>query len=162
MDVIGVDKEKGIIPYGLEKSLVEVITIEEIPEHIQDVDYLIFALPALKIEPILNHNLLQKFKKGIVIVNVGRGNIIDEEVLCQGIRERIIDGAALDVWNHEPLEENASVYHDSFLRERILSYCHKAVCHELQMEDRIKCFHSVIKALNQGKIACEVDLFQGY
>lgn len=36
-------------------------------------------------------------KKGVVIVNVGRGNIINEDDLAWGIKEGIIHGAALDV-----------------------------------------------------------------
>ena len=39
----------------------------------------------------------------MIIINVGRGGVIDEKVLFEGIRQGKINGAALDVWNEEPL-----------------------------------------------------------
>ena len=41
-------------------------------------------------------------KKGVKIVNCARGGIIDERALCQAIRDGIVSGCALDVYQDEP------------------------------------------------------------
>ncbi len=60
------------------------------------------------------HHLIGKdelcmMKKTAVIVNVGRGSVIDEAALAQAIDSGIIAGAALDVFSEEPPEESAPV-----------------------------------------------------
>lgn len=57
-------------------------------------------------------------------MNVGRGNVIDENALFKGIKEGIISGAALDVWNKEPLSKDHPFYLDAVLNEKIITYCH--------------------------------------
>ena len=65
------------------------------------------------------------------MVNVGRGNVIDESVLLEGLKKDIVKGAALDVWQSEPLPKDHEIYQDEKLNKKILNYCHKADCHEL-------------------------------
>ena len=48
-------------------------------------------------------------KKTAVIVNVGRGSIIDEKALCDAINDGEIAGAALDVYSEEPPRKDAGV-----------------------------------------------------
>lgn len=78
MDIIAMDKDKGKIPAGMEGIVKDVITAKEVPDYVHDLDYLFFAMPGVDIPPILNSNLLKKLKKGVIVVNVGRGNVIDE------------------------------------------------------------------------------------
>ena len=94
------DKEEGVIPYGLENGVKEVITLDQISEKISEMDYVFFSLPNIKHPYILDKNMLQKLKKGVIIVKIGRSKVIDEEALFEGIKRDIIHGAALDVWNN--------------------------------------------------------------
>jgi phosphoglycerate dehydrogenase-like enzyme len=43
--------------------------------------------------------------KGAVIVNVGRGSIIDERALYEGLRDRVLRGACIDTWYRYPDRE---------------------------------------------------------
>ena len=45
-------------------------------------------------------------KKTAVIVNVGRGAIIDEAALAKALNDKVIAGAGLDVFSREPLHES--------------------------------------------------------
>ncbi len=50
---------------------------------------------------IIGFDSLPKLKKGVMILNTSRGGLIDAEALLQGIKERIIGGACLDVYEEE-------------------------------------------------------------
>ncbi|RSL73982.1 hypothetical protein CEP53_000605 [Fusarium sp. AF-6] len=45
---------------------------------------------------------LQSMRHDAVLVNVGRGGLVDETALVQALRQRLIHGAATDVFEHEP------------------------------------------------------------
>ena len=53
---------------------------------------------------MLNKNSLQHMKKGVKIINVGRGPLIDENALINGLDNGIIHSAALDVFEREPFQ----------------------------------------------------------
>jgi phosphoglycerate dehydrogenase-like enzyme len=49
-------------------------------------------------------------KPGAVVINVGRGPVIDEAAMVRALTERRIQGAALDVFDQEPLPEGHPFY----------------------------------------------------
>jgi D-3-phosphoglycerate dehydrogenase / 2-oxoglutarate reductase len=55
---------------------------------------------------LVNDDLLAKAKPGLRIVNVARGGIIDEDALARAIESGHLGGAALDVFDTEPLTES--------------------------------------------------------
>ena len=48
-------------------------------------------------------------KKGISIINVGRGPIIEESALLDALNKGIVKSAALDVFEEEPLPLNSKL-----------------------------------------------------
>lgn len=67
-------------------------------------DILILLLPLTKkTKYILNSKTLAKVKKGICIINAGRGPLIDDEALITFIDNGTVAGATLDVFVTEPL-----------------------------------------------------------
>jgi len=52
---------------------------------------------------LLGASDLQQMKPTAYLVNTSRGPIVDEDALVAALRERTIAGAALDVFDHEPL-----------------------------------------------------------
>src|SRR5256714_1853231 len=59
---------------------------------------------------LVNRNSLKQFKKGAILINYARGEVVDLEALEQAIKEEQISGAAIDVYPVEP-EKNG----DSFV-----------------------------------------------
>ena len=45
-------------------------------------------------------------KEKAVLINCSRGEVVNDEDLIKALREKVIAGAALDVFDQEPLEEN--------------------------------------------------------
>lgn len=50
---------------------------------------------------MINASAIDKMKPGVMIVNTGRGGLIDTEALIQGLKSRKIGSAALDVYEEE-------------------------------------------------------------
>ena len=50
---------------------------------------------------IISAEALEKFKKGVVILNTSRGALVDAEALLQGIKSRKVGAACLDVYEEE-------------------------------------------------------------
>jgi D-3-phosphoglycerate dehydrogenase len=58
---------------------------------------------------LINETVIRSFKKGSILINYARGEVVDLEALSAAIREKRISGAAIDVYPWEP-EKNG----DSF------------------------------------------------
>ncbi len=54
-------------------------------------------------------NVFQRMRRSALIVNTSRGQIVDTESLCSALREGFIAGAALDVYELEPLPEQSAL-----------------------------------------------------
>ena len=73
-------------------------------------DWFILALPSdTGTDDFLDARLIRRLPKKCVVVNVGRGNAVDEEALLAAIGEGRLAGAYLDVFKHEPTALNPGV-----------------------------------------------------
>ena len=81
------------------------------PERIEEADFIVLtsALTPSSFH-MLNGEILSRVKKGVRVINVGRGPLIKEVDLEDALRSEIVYSAALDVFEVEPLPL------DSFLR----------------------------------------------
>jgi glyoxylate reductase len=114
---VGLARRKNWIRYG------------ELAECLREADYVTLHVPLLREGEskvptwhLLNERTLQEMKKSAYLVNTSRGPVVDEHALAKALREGWIAGAALDVFEHEPLPA------DSPLRDPAI-------------EDRCRLFH---------------------
>lgn len=78
------------------------------PEKIQEADFLVITCSLNKNNyHMINKSIFDKVKKGLRIVNVARGPIIDEEELIKALKSEKIYSVALDVFETEPLPINS-------------------------------------------------------
>jgi len=59
---------------------------------------------------MINKNTLKQFKKGAILINYARGEVVDLDALQQAIKEEQISGAAIDVYPVEPEKNGDSFY----------------------------------------------------
>ncbi len=50
---------------------------------------------------LINENSIRKMKEGVLLINTGRGQLVDTAALIEGLKEQRIAGAALDVYERE-------------------------------------------------------------
>lgn len=89
-----------------ESSGLEYVSLEEIWEKS---DIISLHCPLTKeTTHLINKETIGKMKKGVVILNTSRGALIDSEALLEGIKDRKIGAACLDVYE----EESDVFFHD--------------------------------------------------
>ncbi|MBE6054068.1 MAG: D-2-hydroxyacid dehydrogenase [Clostridium sartagoforme] len=106
---------------------------------------------------LINYDALKKMKDTAILVNMGRGPIVVEKDLAKAIDEELIAGAALDVFEVEPIkEDNPLILVNN--KERLILTPHIAWA---SVEARNRLFKEVIlniKAFYNGEIRGRVEI----
>ena len=75
------------------------------------IDVLVCAAPLTgETRHLVSDQAFAAMKPGAFVVNVGRGPVIDESALTRALLERRIAGAALDVFEQEPLPADSPLW----------------------------------------------------
>jgi phosphoglycerate dehydrogenase-like enzyme len=85
------------------------------PSHLHDMlkvsDYVLISAPGTPAtKRMIGDSEFAVMKPSAVIINIGRGSVIDEAALVRALREKRIRGAALDVFEREPLIDGHPLY----------------------------------------------------
>lgn len=81
-----------------------VVGMDKVDFILEKSDFLVLALPSTEeTQHFLNKEKINLMKKGSRLINVGRGNTVVEEALVEGLASGHLAGAALDVFEVEPL-----------------------------------------------------------
>ena len=100
MNIIAYDK------FPAKDSGLDYVPLDEIWER---ADIISFHCPLTdETRHMVNADSIAKMKKGVVLVNTSRGALIDSEALLEGIKDRQIGAACLDVYE----EESDVFFHD--------------------------------------------------
>ena len=93
------EKQKSPLPTQVKKY-----KFSQLHDFLEDIDTLIVALPLTSLtNRMIKRDELKALDSSGLIVNISRGDIIDEESLYNALKDRIIQGAAIDVWyNYSP------------------------------------------------------------
>ena len=85
------------------KSL-QVEVVDKVDDILPQADFITVHMPLTEeTRHMIGAKQLPLLKKGVRIVNCARGGLIDEDVLAEGLKSGQIGGAALDVFEVEPL-----------------------------------------------------------
>jgi len=108
MRVIGVREhvEKGK-PEGVEA----VFPPSRLDDLLRQSDYVVVAAPLIgATEKLINAARLAVMKRDAFLINVGRGPQVDDAALIEALRSRRLAGAALDVFEQEPLPADSPMW----------------------------------------------------
>lgn len=86
-------------------------TVDALDDLLPTADMVICALPKTpETEHLLNARRLSVMKRDALLVNVGRGSVIDTEALTGQLENKRLYGAVLDVFEQEPLCESSPLW----------------------------------------------------
>ncbi len=92
---------------------VELVALDQV---VAESDFLAIHLPKTPDTiGLINRDLLLKAKPTLRLINVARGGIVDEADLAECLRDGVIAGAALDVFDNEPISESPLFEIDSVI-----------------------------------------------
>ena len=84
----------------------EVLPMSRLDEVLPDADLLALTLPGTShTNNLLSAARIASMKKSAFLINVGRGNCIDQDALIRALNEGTLAGAALDVFRTEPIPQ---------------------------------------------------------
>ena len=93
-----------------ERSTTDIRQAKALSPLLRRADWFILALPSdTGTDDFLDARLIRRLPKKCVVVNVGRGNAVDEDALLAAIKEGRLAGAYLDVFKHEPTALNPKI-----------------------------------------------------
>jgi phosphoglycerate dehydrogenase-like enzyme len=96
---------------GAKTDDARIYPLEQLREMLSVCDHVLIATPLTpETKGMIGEAELSAMKSSAVIVNVGRGPVIVEEALIAALEQRRIRGAALDVFDKEPLPEGHPFY----------------------------------------------------
>jgi phosphoglycerate dehydrogenase-like enzyme len=86
-------------------------TAGDLDELLPHADSVVLTLPLTdETRGLLDRRRLRSMRKGSILVNVGRGAVVDEEALVEALRDGHLRGAALDVFAQEPLPPESPLW----------------------------------------------------
>lgn len=156
MKVIGIRNDVSNKPEFVD----EVYTSEEMDHVLPEADYIILALPSTnETEKFLNEDRFNKMKNTARVLNIGRGTAIDEKALIRALEEKKIAGAALDVFEKEPLPENSPLWN----MENVIVSPHVSGWSGKYMDRAVEIFCKNLEAYKKGEnMPTLVDKTRGY
>jgi phosphoglycerate dehydrogenase-like enzyme len=86
-------------------------TPNQLTEMLPECDYVVLAVPYTSTtHHLIGQAALHAMKPTAVLINVARGAVVDEAALIRALREGRIAGAALDVFEQEPLPADSPLW----------------------------------------------------
>jgi phosphoglycerate dehydrogenase-like enzyme len=89
----------------------QVYASSEINALLEDSDYVVLAAPTTPATTgLINAERLTRLKPDAFLINVGRGPLVDTKALAVALRDKKLGGAALDVFDQEPLPSDSPLW----------------------------------------------------
>lgn len=125
----------------------EMYLIEELTQCINKCDLVILTVPLTQTtQGMINQEILGYMKDSAVVVNVARGEIINEKDLIEALRDKTIAGAILDVCEQEPLKKESPLWE----MENVIVTPHNSFVSSKNTERLYQLILGNLKAIKEG------------
>ena len=127
---------------------------------LKEAEIVICALPGTrKTKMLFDKELINSLSKQTILINVGRGNLINEKYLIKKLKNNSLKGAILDVTAEEPLTKNNPLWNCANL---ILTQ-HTGGGYKNEMMDKVNFFlDNFQKYVKNRKVLNKINLKKGY
>jgi len=99
-------------PHGTSSPFTEVHDVGKLGALVGDADWIVVTLPiTAATNKLINREILSRCR-GAVLLNAGRGAVVEEAALPEALDQGWLRGAALDVFEVEPLPESSPLWTD--------------------------------------------------
>tara|TARA_Y200000002_G_scaffold329914_1_gene294280 strand:+ start:413 stop:1384 length:972 start_codon:yes stop_codon:yes gene_type:complete len=106
MNVIGIRRNPEVCEFAD-----QVVTMDSLEEFLPLTDFLVLALPNAKdTDDVINKSVLEKLNNSAMLINVGRGNAVNEQDLANALNKGELAAAALDTTKIEPLDSSSDLW----------------------------------------------------
>jgi len=83
---------------------VEAVSLEELWAR---ADVVTFHVPSTEeTHRLVRQETLAKLKRGVIVINAARGEVVDADALAEAVKSGHVSGAGVDVYPHEPAKES--------------------------------------------------------
>jgi phosphoglycerate dehydrogenase-like enzyme len=132
----------GDEPFLGSAMLDRVLPPERLAELLAESDFVVLAAPLTPdTHGIISDEAIAQMKPGAWVINVARGELVDERALARALREGRLGGAVLDTFREEPLPPTSPLYdlpnviltpHTSWSSTRVLDRSVDLFCENLR------------------------------
>lgn len=138
----------------------ESISLSEVEDELNNIDFLVCCLPLTPItKGYVDFHLLSLLKEGAVFIDVSRGGVVREEGVLKALEQGYLKGAALDVFEEQPLPEASLLWG----REDVLITPHVSGTTQHYMQRAVSIFiQNHLSLINHGRLETPVDVEKGY
>lgn len=158
MNVIGI--KKNIINFPGKEYIDEIYTLDQIDHILPRTDFLVNILPHTnETMNLFNYDKFKQMKSSSIFINIGRGSAVDEDDLIKALKDKLIQGAALDVFKTEPLPSTSSFYD----LDNVLISNHSADNTDEYFKQGVEVFIKNLESyINNQQLITIVDKIKGY
>lgn len=135
-------------------------SIDNLKEMVRHCDAIVVSIPQTeKTHHLINKEVFKEMKDGVYVVNIARGSIIDEKEMIENLRNGKIKGAALDVFEEEPMGMDNPLWE----MENVLVTPHNSWVSEMRNVRRFDIIYDNLKRyIANENLKNIVDLNKGY
>ncbi|WP_300562107.1 D-2-hydroxyacid dehydrogenase [Companilactobacillus sp.] len=143
------------------ENMDEMMSMDQLDEAVGKTDFVVNILPDTKAtEKIFNADTFKHMQSSSIYINIGRGKTTDTDALIDALESKEIAGAALDVFEPEPLPADNPLWD----MKNVIVTPHNAGRSKHYAERAFAIFKKNLKSLLENGEVIEnvVDLKRGY
>ncbi|MBI2542659.1 MAG: D-2-hydroxyacid dehydrogenase [Candidatus Aenigmarchaeota archaeon] len=131
-----------------EKNVDEMYDMKGLDNVLETSDYVVVCLPLTKeTQHLFDYEKFSKMKSSTYFINIGRGKIVKENDLIKALKDNIIAGAGLDVFEDEPLPDDSELWN----LENVIITPHYSGWTPYYMDRVVDIFCENMKAFLEGR-----------
>ncbi|APX92745.1 hydroxyacid dehydrogenase [Halomonas sp. 1513] len=155
MQVVGTQRTPRAVA-GVDRS----VALDDIGPELACSDFLVVCLPLTQAtRGVVNDQLLAQLKPGAVLVDISRGGVVNGEALLRALDSGTLSGAALDVFEQQPLPVDSPLWK----RSDLLITPHVSGTTPLYLDRALAVFIENLRAYQQGNpLPTAVNIDAGY